>query len=159
MTPLKGLVRDEKLMEAWLMANSVKPEDKKAYKNITEIFGKFDFVANTIRSYYIKFMDIFGYEEKNGQREYKIIELKTEKATLEDLKQLIKYINWIAEFLAEKNLNRVEGFLVGKKFDIEIINQSDEKKLWDSIKLVEYYYKQNTFYLRIYNAPKQAKLF
>jgi hypothetical protein len=36
------------------------------------------------------------------------------RATLEDLKQLIKYINWIAEFLAEKNLNRVKGFLVGK---------------------------------------------
>jgi len=72
--PLKpdknGYIRHEKLLEAWIVANAYNPEDMDAYNNIKRVFGNFDFIANTIRAYHIKFMDIFGYAEKKKEGKY-----------------------------------------------------------------------------------------
>ncbi len=137
LVPVNGFVRDEKLMEAWIMANAVKPEESDAYENIKNVFGDFSFVANTIRSFYIKFMDIFGYMKQDDCRIYKIIELKTSEASPKDLDQLVKYVAWIAEFLCGNDLNKVYGFLCAKKFPkavVELLNKYNSMKL----KLVEY---------------------
>jgi hypothetical protein len=120
LVPINGFVRDEKMLEAWVMANAFKPEDVEAYENSKSVFGGFSFIANTIRSFYIKFMDVFGFERKDNFRVYKIMELKTKEASVKDADQLIKYLKWIAEFLCENDLSKVYGFLVAKEFSDEV---------------------------------------
>ncbi len=137
LAPINGIVRDEKLMEAWIMANAIKPEDLKAHENIKNIFGDFSFIGNTIRSFYIKFMDVFGYMEKNNCRTYKIIELKTKEASLEHIRQLVKYVTWIAEFLCGNDLNKVYGFLCAKEFPNTVLNFLNEHRLMN-LELVRY---------------------
>ncbi|MEM3696296.1 MAG: hypothetical protein QXQ94_02160 [Candidatus Bathyarchaeia archaeon] len=128
LVPINGLVRDEKLMEAWIMANAFEPEDLKAHENIKNIFGDFSFIANTIRSFYIKFMDVFGFLERNDCRIYKIIELKTKEASFEHINQLVKYMVWIAEFLCENNLSKVYGYLCAKEFSSDAVKFLQENK-------------------------------
>ena len=183
MSPLNGKARDEKIIEAWLMANSIGPEDREAHSNITQILGKFDFVANTIRSYYIKFMDVFGYRiGSDGLKEYRVVEMKTNEATLAHLLQLIGYIRWIAEFFADNDLNRVKGFLIAKNFrwEIQQLWLCDEARIYEfliekgfrphivarvkidsalkkSIQFVQYYWKNNVFQLKKYKPSKYQK--
>jgi len=137
LVPINGYVRDEKLMEAWIMANAFKPEDPKAYENIKSIFGDFSFIANTIRSFYIKFMDVFGFMEKDDSRIYKIIELKTKEASLEHIDQLVKYMVWIAEFLCGNDLSKVCGFLCAKEFSNAVVKFFNEHRLMN-LGLVKY---------------------
>ena len=137
LVPTNGYVRDEKLMEAWVMANALKPEDSDAYQNIKGVFGDFSFIANTIRSFYIKFMDIFGYYENTNPKVYKIIETKTKEASKEHVDQLFKYMKWIAEFLCENDLNRVKSFLVAREFPREV-SQYSKKSNYENLKLVQY---------------------
>jgi hypothetical protein len=137
LAPIDGYVRDEKLIEAWIMANALNPEVTDAYENIKGVFGDFSFIANTLRSFYIKFMDVFGYFENTKSKEYKIIEIKTKEALKEHVDQLFKYVQWIAEFLCGNDLNRVKGFLVAKEFPVEV-SQLLKKNKHGNLRFVQY---------------------
>jgi len=95
-------------------------------------------------------MDVFGYRVRNdGLREYKVVEIKTGSATPADLSQLIGYVKWITEFLADNDGGRVKGFLIGKDFDPNIADQvEDNNALRNSIRLVQYCHKHSAFQLK-----------
>jgi hypothetical protein len=149
--PIKGYARDEKLIEAWIMENAIDPEDVEAHRNVKEILGDFDFIANTIRSVYIKFMDVFGYIQEKDIKVYKIIEIKTREASMEHLDQLLGYMDWIATFLCGGTLSRVRGFLIAKEFLPDVFEHLRNKPEYrDLVKLAKYSLYDGQLYLKTF---------
>jgi hypothetical protein len=73
---------------------------------------------------YLRFMDIFGYQElSTGIRKYKVIEIKKENSIFPDhVNQVIGYTDWVIENIASGDYKTVEGIIVAKGFDTDCIN-------------------------------------
>mgnify|MGYP000048469950 CR=1 FL=1 len=107
------IVKDEKIIEAWLCEN---------LGSLKEIFGNFTCYGNNVQIGYLQGVDIFGYVETlSGIIKYKIIEIKTEDLTFEGgrdvIKQILGYMDWVIEFLGNGAPEIVEGYIVAKSFD------------------------------------------
>lgn len=138
------------------MANAVQPEDMEAYRNITEVFGEFSFIANTIRSFYIKFMDVFGYHKQANYLVYKIIEIKAMDASQKDVYQLVKYVEWIAEFLCGNNLGRMKGFIIAKEFPADIL-KSFKEHAYRNIVFINYSVSNARLFFRIFTPESKLE--
>ena len=69
-------------------------------------------------------MDIFGYSLIPGYpivKSYLVAELKKDKATSDDLPQLMKYVDWIRQEYANGNYGIIRAFLVAHEFDMDDI--------------------------------------
>jgi len=149
MALINGQIRDEKLLEAWLMENAITPEDEAAHRNLLEVLGEFTFVANTIRSFYIKFMDVFGFKQDSDQdRTFKIVETKKGEVESKHIDQLARYVKWVTEFLAENDFQKVRGYIIGREFAQDALSLL-QRRIAEGIDLVSirYAYRNGRFQL------------
>jgi len=113
-----NIVIDEKIIEGWILENIGR-------NNILDLaLGPFTSFGNNLPGGYLRFMDIFGYQELlSGLRKYKVIEVKKENSIFpDDINQLIGYTDWITENIACGDYKTVEGIIFARGFNRDCIN-------------------------------------
>ena len=113
-----------------------------------QIFGELNFVANAIPSFYLDFMDIYGYQQTNGNIfRHVVIELKKDGFGGEigsqgcPVSQVLRYRDWIVQNRANGDIRAVDSFVVAYSFDqeylnsIEVLNRTFGYKV---VRLIEY---------------------
>lgn len=125
------------------------------------IFGNWDYLSHQVPASpfkpidYMDKMDIFAYKFLPGTNiisKYMVIEIKKEKAELDAVKQVAKYVDWICKEYAYGDYAAIEGYVVANSFTDESISGKDkicqrnytsgshpiENKEWSGVKLIKY---------------------
>lgn len=113
-----NVVSDEKIIEGWILENIGR-------NNVLDsALGPLTCFGNNMPAGYLKFMDIFGYQELSiGNRKYKIMEVKKDECVFpDDINQLLGYIDWVVENITSGNYKAVEGIIIAKDFDENCIS-------------------------------------
>lgn len=105
------------------------------FNNSIKIFGDWDYLSHQVIASpfkpidYMDKMDIFGYRYIPNYpgtiSKYLVIELKKDSAKIEDIDQLLKYVDWIYQDYSFGDYSMIEAYLVAKsipKSVIEAIN-------------------------------------
>ena len=126
-----------------------------------DVFGDWDYVSHQVVASpfkpvdYMDKMDIFGYRYIPGFQtisKYLVIEIKKGVAQMDDLKQVMKYVDWVNHEYGFGNYNMIEAFLVAYDFSDEVKEQKNKIAVrnyvkgtrpvvsmeWDNLKLVKY---------------------
>ncbi|MBI2664122.1 hypothetical protein HYX10_02135 [Candidatus Woesearchaeota archaeon] len=150
-----GKLANEKILESWILDNlTLNGDNQSEYENITRTIGRCDYFGNNIPAFYLNFIDIFGYVEKDEEiLKYKVIELKRDGLTdsnwnsdKNELKQLINYLDWVVKIKAKGDSKKVEGVLVAKRFSDKYKHYVKERSKVESgnrIRLVAYDVEEN----------------
>lgn len=136
--------------------------------NSREIFGDWDYLSHQVIASpfkpidYMDKMDIFGYRYIANYpgtiSKYLVIELKRDSAKVEDIDQLLKYVDWVNQEYSFGDYSMIEAFLVAKSIDSSVIEARDtyairnyiigrrpaQSSTWTNLKLVEYNFNQLT---------------
>lgn len=122
-----------------------------------QIFGDLDFVANTIPSFYLDFMDIYGYQHTNGNIfRHVVIELKKDAYGGEignngcPVTQVLRYRDWIVQNRAKGDIRAVDSFVVAYSFDQDFLNSTgilNRTFGYKVVRLVEYNVQDNALLL------------
>lgn len=132
-----NIVEDEKIIEGWILNNTGTNRD------IDEAIGPFDGFGNNMPAGYLKHMDIFGYQLLIGRaKKYKVIEVKVGRCSFpSDINQLMGYMDWVTENIANGEYKFVEGIILTKGFDQNSIDFVENfNTLGRRVKLVEFDY-------------------
>ncbi|MGL5478843.1 MAG: hypothetical protein ACRDCB_07355 [Clostridium sp.] len=140
----------------------------KNISNSRKVFGHWDYLSHQVIASpfkpidYMDKMDIFGYKYIPNYpgtiSKYLVIELKRSTAQLEDIDQLLKYVDWINQEYSFGDYSMIEAFLVAKKINSSIVQARDsyairhyiigrrpaQSSTWTNLKLVEYSFNQTT---------------
>lgn len=113
-----NIVENEKIIEGWVLENIGRNT------NLDTSLGQFTSFGNNMPAAYLQFMDIFGYQElPMGLKIYKVIEVKKEECAFpNDINQLLKYVDWVVENIANGDYKLVEGAIIAKDFNTDCIN-------------------------------------
>lgn len=129
----------------------------------TKIFGYWDYLSHQVVASpfkpidYMDKMDIFGYKYIPNFKtisKYLVLEIKKDKATIEDINQVMKYVDWVNQEYSYGDYNMIEAFLVAHDFpqvvidakpDITIRNYIKTRrppvpKKWSNLRLIKYNY-------------------
>lgn len=93
-------------------------------------------------------MDIIGYQNLlYGSRKYKVVEVKLNECQFpNDVNQLLGYIDWTTEILANSDYKSVEGILFTKGYDQNIINFINNfNSLGRIIRLIQFDYDHTNY--------------
>ncbi len=112
-----NIVGDEKIVEGWFLENIGRNP------NLDGMIGLFTSFGNNLPAGYLKFMDIFGYQELiTGIKKYKVVEVKKEDSIFpNDINQLLGYVDWVVENIAEGDYKLVEGIIIARDFNNDCI--------------------------------------
>ena len=137
-------------------------------ENTINTFGEWDYISHQVIASpfkpleYVDKMDMFGYRYINGFKgtisKYLIIELKKGPALVEDIEQVMKYVDWINQEYSFGNYSMINAFLVAKSINEDVINARDslakrnfligrrpaKSSIWCNLKLVEYDFDSST---------------
>lgn len=152
-----GSLKSEMLLEIALL-------DNLSHKSEPEsLFGQWDYLSHQVNASpmkavdYMDKIDVFGYRwlpnyENQIIEKYFIAELKKGSATIEDVFQLMKYVDWVSNEYASGDYFRLKAFLVAKSFAFESLDQYDQaiernqltgrrpakNEIWNDVTLVTY---------------------
>jgi len=132
-----NVVTNEKIIEGWVLANIGRHAD------LDKALGPFTSFGNNMPAGYLKFMDIFGYQELNsGIRKYKVVEVKLNDCVFpNDINQILGYSDWVVENIAEGNHKLVESIIVAKDFNNNCIEFANNfNSMGRKIRLVKFDY-------------------
>ena len=112
-------VRYEGWLNAWFIRSF-------AQGHLTEFFGDFNEFLNLVPTTFNKVMDIFlthvtRIDSIDVLYKYTCIELKTDRAKIGDLAQLLRYEKWLTRRLAGGDLEMIQSVLVAHSFSSEIL--------------------------------------
>lgn len=112
-----NVVTNEKIVEGWALENIGRDQ------NLDNALGPFTSFGNNMPAGYLKFMDIFGYQELSmGIKKYKVVEVKVNDCIFpNDINQLLGYIDWVVENIAEGDYKVVEGAIIAKDFNRDCV--------------------------------------
>lgn len=112
------IIANEKIIEGWVLENIGRHTD------LDNALGSLTSFGNNMPAGYLKFMDIFGYQElTTGVRKYKVVEVKKDNCVFpDDINQLLGYTDWVVENIAEGNYKMVESIIIAKDFNNDCIN-------------------------------------
>ncbi|MBW9158674.1 hypothetical protein [Clostridium tagluense] len=136
-------------------------------ENVLNIFGHWDYISHQVVASpfkaidYMDKMDIFGYKYITGFdtiSKYMVIELKRNAACLEDIDQVIKYVEWLNYEYANGDYSMIEAFLVAYNFSDEIIRYKNQVCIrnytigrrptilgtWTNLRLIKYRFDETT---------------
>jgi len=132
------------------------------YEETINIFGRWDYLSHQVVASpfkpidYMDKMDIFGYSYITGfdptRAKYLVIELKKDEAIIDDIEQLLKYVDWVKDEYCFGDYSMINAFLVAYKFDNKVkkykettvsrkytIGRRPAKTLeWNNLKLIKY---------------------
>lgn len=133
-----------------------------------DIFGLWDYLSHQVIASpfkpidYMDKMDIFGYTFIEGYTptisKYMVIELKKDSANVEDVDQLLKYVDWVNDEYSHGDYSMINSFLVTSDFNEDVINYAKENGIrkytigrrpakseeWTNIKLIKYSYNKES---------------
>jgi len=145
----------------------------KAQATTIDIFGEWDYISHQVvaspqkGNIWMNKMDIFAYsylnlpkvKEKVKER-YCVIELKKDAAIIQDVDQVLKYVDWIKDEYAGNNYSSIKAFLVAYEFDESIIEHVKKYVVrnyqagrpirnltWHDLTLVSYKYNPSTKFI------------
>lgn len=131
-------------------------------ENTINTFGEWDYISHQVIASpfkpleYVDKMDMFGYRYISGFKgtisKYLIIELKKGLAMVEDIEQVMKYVDWVNQEYSYGNYSRINAFLVAKSINDDVVKARDslakrnfligrrpaKSSIWSNLKLVEY---------------------
>jgi hypothetical protein len=134
----------------------------------SQIFGEWDYLSHQVIASpfkpidYMDKMDLFGYsyipEFKPTKSSYLVGEVKKGGAIIEDIDQLLKYVDWVRDEYCFGDYSMIRAFLVTSGFSEAVIEHKREvgvrnytigvrpaKSLeWSNINLVQYSINQDT---------------
>lgn len=137
-----NIVENEKIVEGWILENIGRNN------SLDQIIGPISCFGNNIPAGYLKFMDIFGYQNLiYDSKKYKIVEVKLNQCQFpNDVNQLLGYMDWTTEIIANSDYKSVEGILFTKGCEqntIDFINNFNT--LGRKIRLIEFDYDRVNF--------------
>ena len=112
------IVVNEKIIEGWILENIGRHDD------LDNALGPLTSFGNNMPAGYLKFMDIFGYQElSTGIKKYKVVEVKTNDCVFpNDINQLLGYTDWVVENIAEGDYKVVESIIIARDFNSDCIS-------------------------------------
>lgn len=137
-----NIVVDEKIIEGWVLENIGRHPD------LDSALGPLTSFGNNMPAGYLKFMDIFGYQQLSlGIRKYKVIEIKKDECSFpNDVNQVIGYADWVVENIAEGDYKLVESIIIAKDFDDGCINFANNfNSMARKMRLIKFNYDPPTF--------------
>ena len=113
-----NIVTDEKIIEGWVLENIGRHSD------LDNALGPLTSFGNNMPAGYLKFMDIFGYQQlTTAVRKYKVIEVKKDSCIFpNDINQLLGYTDWVVENITEGNHKLVESIIIAKDFNNDCVS-------------------------------------
>lgn len=136
--------------------------------NTVEIFGSWDYLSHQVIASpfkpidYMDKMDIFGYRYIPNYpgtiSKYLVIEIKKGAAKVEDINQILKYVDWINQEYSFGDYSMIEAFLVANTINSSVVHARNTYALrnyiigrrpvrqskWTNLKLIEYSFNQIT---------------
>jgi hypothetical protein len=108
-----NVVTNEKIVEGWILGNIGRHPD------LDNALGAFSSFGNNMPAGYLRFMDIFGYQElSTGIKKYKVVEVKKDNCVFPDeINQLLGYTDWVVENIANGDYKLVESTIIARDFD------------------------------------------
>lgn len=131
-------------------------------KETTNVFGSWDYLSHQVVASpfkpidYMDKIDMFGYSYIAGfsptRSKYLVAEIKVEEASIDNVEQLLKYVDWVKDEYCYGDYGMINAFLVAYKFDDELIkykeNSVSRKYIinrrpartyeWNNLKFVKY---------------------
>lgn len=127
-------------------------------------FGKWDYISHQVVASpfkaidYMDKMDIFGYRYIKGysiRSKYLVIEVKKDKAAVDVIEQIMKYVDWIRSEYAFGDYSMIEAYVIASEFTDEVIRRRDMECIrnftkgyrptiackWNFVKLIQYFYE------------------
>lgn len=142
-------------------------------KTNNDLMGKWDFITHQYIASpfkpieYMDKMDIFGYRYipnyPGAISKYIICEIKKNVATINDLYQLMKYVDWVAKEHAYGDYSMIEAYLIASDFDEKLDDEKTHNTIeraytislrppkfgiWNNLKKIKYI----TIFNKLYNS-------
>ncbi len=134
----KERVRYEGWLNAWCMKSLAQGELK-------DLLGDYREFLNLVPTTFNKVMDIFlthvtTVDSIDVLHKYTCIELKSDRATEEDLSQILRYEDWLARKLAAGDNDMIQSVLVAGRFSDGIIDYIGKRRRIEekTVRLVAY---------------------
>ncbi len=139
----RGRIKYEGFLNAWFMKSF-------AEGRLKNLVGDYKDFLNYIPTSFNKVMDLFlthvtPIDSVEILHKFTCIELKTDKVTEENLKQIIRYENWLIRKLADGDPEMVQSILVGYDFDEQVLRYRDKRNLIEekTVRLLKYTVDKN----------------
>jgi hypothetical protein len=133
-----GRVRYEGWLNAWFMRSLARDELK-------DLLGDYREFLNLVPTTFNKVMDIFlthvtTVDSLDVLHKYTCIELKVDRATEQDLAQVLRYENWLARKLAAGDAEMIQSILVARRFADTVIDYVGARKRIEekTVRLITY---------------------
>ena len=137
-TDRKGQMRIEGYLNAWFMREF-------SAGNLKDIIGEYRDFLDFVPTSFNTVMDIFlthvtTLDSVDILHKFTCIELKTGLSTEKDLKQIIKYENWLVRRLAAGDSDMVQSILVAFDFQDKVLEYVRRRKLIEekTVRLIGY---------------------
>ncbi|MBS1917920.1 MAG: hypothetical protein JST87_16745 [Bacteroidetes bacterium] len=164
---LNPFVHEGKLRHEMLVEIAILDQIQNSDHETIELFGQWDYLSHQVAASpfkpvaYIDKIDIFGFKYLENLyptiEKYLVIEVKKGEATIEDVAQLMKYIDWVKNEYSSGDYSLIRSFLVANSFNQNINQSIDEiilrnfiygsrpsiPKTWNDVTLVSYNYNQD----------------
>ncbi|MDP2898322.1 MAG: hypothetical protein Q8Q12_17430 [bacterium] len=125
-------------LNAWFMRSFARAELK-------DLLGDYKEFLNLVPTTFNKVMDVFlthvaTVDSIEVLHKYTCIELKTDRATEQDLTQILKYEDWLARKLASGDSEMVQSVLVASRFADGVIEYvKNRRQIEDrTVRLISY---------------------
>ncbi len=149
-----GSLKRETLLEVGLLYQLSRFDPK-----TVGVFGKWDYLSRQVNASpfkpidYMDRMDIFGYrwieDFKPIIEKYIIAELKKDCSGVDDIPQIMKYVDWVRDEYTHNDYSQIKAFLVAFSFPNEtdksaavreyvVGRRPAQSKEWDDLTLVTY---------------------
>lgn len=116
----EGRVRYEGWLNAWFMRSLARGE-------LRDLLGEYQEFLNLVPTTFNKVMDIFlnhvtSVDSIEVVHKYTCIELKTDRATEQDLAQILRYEDWLSRKLAGGDNDMIQSVLIANRFADDVID-------------------------------------
>ena len=107
-----NIITNEKIIEGWILENIGRHPD------LDNALGPLSSFGNNMPAGYLRFMDIFGYQElSTGIKKYKVLEVKKDNCVFpNDINQLLGYTDCVVENIADGDYKLVDSIIIAKDF-------------------------------------------
>jgi hypothetical protein len=132
------------------------------------VFGYWDYLSHQVIASpfkpvdYMDKMDLFGYTYIPGfeptKSRYLVGEIKKDAANIEDVDQLLKYVDWVRDEYCFGDYSMINAFLIAYEFDQAVIQHTHDVSIrryvvgvrpassqeWSNVRLVKYSFNSTT---------------
>lgn len=157
-----GSLSSEMLLEVGLLYQLTNYDPK-----TRQVFGRWDYLSHQVNASpfkpvdYMDHMDVFGYRWIEDYRpvieSYLVAELKKDEASISDVPQIMKYVDWVNDEYSHGDYSLIKAFLIAFDFrasdDVSRASERDyvvgshpaTARKWNDLTLVKYYLREDGY--------------